>query len=137
MLASKTLLIQRFREIERRYRRPWRGRSTPEERALYTRSQTDLYHLAQAIATREVQLRLDRVRREIMVLVRAGIRSGGAAVIKPHKMQRPVRWSEIMLTPEVEVDIRVSGVNVPLSLAQELRTAHALQVHDVRRKVGI
>ena len=134
-----------FRELEARYRNPPRGRAS-QDRALreaFAKANVELYQLAQAIAAAAepaAQQRLNCARRhvvEYLIAPDAQSMLFSAAKLRPKLMQRPIRWCEVMLTPELEGDLALSGSRVPYALATELREAHRAQIEIVRRTCSL
>ena len=130
-----------FRELEARYRNPPRGRASQDRtaREAFAKANVELYQLAQAIAAAAepaAQQRLNAARRrvvEYLIAPDAQSMLFSAAKLRPRLMQRPIRWCEVMLTPELEGDLALSGSKVPYALATELREAHRAQIEVVRR----
>jgi len=133
--------ISLFRELEARYWTAPRGAASKDHavRDAYAYAHVQLYQLAQAIAgasAPQVQARLDAARREVIARLTASEDRLHMIALQPVKLRRPIRWCEVMLTPELEGNLALSGSRVPRAVAIELHEAHRAQVNAVRTAVG-
>ena len=127
-----------FAELAARYHTPLRGRAAQDREAVarWQHAQHEMFWLAQRVAADAapaIQARLDLARREVVRNLYEDAALGHE--LRPVRMRRPIRWCEIVLTPELEGNLALTGSKVGYSLAQELREAHRAQVEVVQRMI--
>jgi hypothetical protein len=141
-MSPLTSVLAHFRELEQHYRVIPRGREahSPLLRKEFNLAHVELYQLAQAICAisePSIQARLDRLREDVVAYLELDADGVRTSRLEPTPIRRPIRWSEIMLTPELEGNLALSGRKIPYKVATALRAAHRAQVDAVRKVVGI
>jgi hypothetical protein len=123
-------LVSRYLDLYRQFgHAPRRG-----DRPTFNKAQRELWQLAQAICTLahpKIQAELDAARRDVMAQVRLHIENIGPVVVRPKHHSRPVTWAEFQLTPELSMDMNITGASVTKDVARRLREAHRQQISAI------
>ena len=111
--------------------------------ALWSRSDRieDRFEIAQALCAvvkPELQEALNRLRREVLSLVREPPKAGKRTRIRQHVMLGKARreaadWSDFVFTPELDRDTILDGVIAPKAIVGRLQRALEAQQRIVRR----
>jgi len=142
MLASSTmtleLAIARFRDLWVHHGHLPRNR-TPDMTRQFQAAQEEMFQLAQLICSLcapDIQAQLDATRREIIEQINIGIKAPtGARVTTKRVNHAAVVWSEIQITPEIQVDPTITNNAVLFPLLRRLKALLRIQVGLVNTKV--